>query len=59
MIGTYDLAGMQVEIIDPVADYVEMMRELVDFDRIRALFASGFQGERRLDLLNRSWSALS
>ncbi len=41
-IGTFDLAGMVVEIVDPVADYVEMMRGLVDFDRIRALFASGF-----------------
>ncbi|WP_333822670.1 alpha-D-glucose phosphate-specific phosphoglucomutase [Pinisolibacter sp.] len=41
-LGTFDLAGMVVEIVDPVADYVEMMRELVDFDRIRALFASGF-----------------
>lgn len=41
-LGTFDLAGMAVEIVDPVADYVEMMRGLVDFDRIRALFASGF-----------------
>jgi phosphoglucomutase len=41
-LGTFDLAGMGVEIVDPVADYVEMMRGLVDFDRIRALFASGF-----------------
>jgi len=41
-IGTFDLAGMVVEIVDPVVDYVEMMRGLVDFDRIRALFASGF-----------------
>lgn len=41
-LGTFSLAGMVVEIVDPVADYVEMMRGLVDFDRIRALFASGF-----------------
>ncbi len=41
-LGVFDLAGMGVEIVDPVADYVEMMRHLVDFDRIRALFASGF-----------------
>ncbi len=41
-LGTFDLCGMVVEIVDPVADYVEMMRDLVDFDRIRALFASGF-----------------
>ncbi|NLH80393.1 MAG: alpha-D-glucose phosphate-specific phosphoglucomutase [Phyllobacteriaceae bacterium] len=42
VVGTFDLAGMTVEIVDPVADYVEMMRGLVDFERIRALFASGF-----------------
>jgi phosphoglucomutase len=41
-LGVFDLAGMTVEIVDPVVDYVEMMRGLVDFDRIRALFASGF-----------------
>jgi phosphoglucomutase len=41
-LGTSSLAGMTVEVIDPVADYVEMMKGLVDFDRIRALFASGF-----------------
>jgi phosphoglucomutase len=41
-LGRFDLAGMTVEVIDPVADYVEMMKGLVDFDRIRALFASGF-----------------
>lgn len=41
-LGIFDLAGMVVEIVDPVADYVAMMRHLVDFDRIRALFASGF-----------------
>lgn len=33
---------MEVEIINPVTDYVEMMQELFDFDAIRALFASGF-----------------
>ncbi|TBW36075.1 alpha-D-glucose phosphate-specific phosphoglucomutase [Siculibacillus lacustris] len=42
VLGTFDLAGMAVEIVDPVADYLEMMKDLVDFDRIRALFASGF-----------------
>jgi phosphoglucomutase len=41
-LGTSDFAGMTVEVVDPVADYVEMMRGLVDFDRIRGLFASGF-----------------
>lgn len=42
VIGTFDLAGMTIEIIDPVVDYVAMMRDLVDFERIRAMFAGGF-----------------
>lgn len=39
---TTTLDGMQVEIIDSVADYHALMRDLFDFDAIRALFASGF-----------------
>ena len=42
-IGTATLGQTAVEIIDPVADYVTMMERLVDFDRIRKLFASGFR----------------
>ncbi len=42
-IGTATLGQMAVEIVDPVADYVTMMERLVDFDRIRKLFASGFR----------------
>jgi phosphoglucomutase len=42
-IGTTKLGDMTLEIIDPVTDYVAMMRDLVDFDRIAALFASGFR----------------
>ena len=34
---------MGIEIVDPITDYVTMMERLVDFDRIRALFASGFR----------------
>ncbi len=41
-LGTVDVAGMAIEIIDPVADYRELMASLFDFDAIRALFASGF-----------------
>jgi phosphoglucomutase len=37
------VGAMQVEVIDPVADYVELMRSLFDFDALRALFASGFR----------------
>jgi phosphoglucomutase len=32
---------MQVEVIDPVADYAELMQRLFDFDAIRKLFAGG------------------
>jgi len=41
-LGTVQLEGMQVEVIDPVADYAELMGRLFDFDAIRALFARGF-----------------
>ena len=41
-IGTTMIGKVSVEIINSVADYVELMQELFDFDAIRALFASGF-----------------
>jgi phosphoglucomutase len=39
--GTFDVAGMAVEVIDPVADYAELMETLFDFDLIRAKIKSG------------------
>jgi len=42
-LGLTTLDGMQVEVIDPVADYAELMGRLFDFDAIRALFAGGFR----------------
>ena len=42
-IGTQQMGGMTVEIIDPVADYAALMQTLFDFDAIRGLFASGFR----------------
>lgn len=42
-IGTTGLGDMEVSIVDPVVDYQAMMESLVDFDRIRNLFASGFR----------------
>jgi phosphoglucomutase len=42
-LGTSELAGMKVEVIDPVDDYRALMQTLFDFDAIRALFASGFR----------------
>ena len=41
-LGQVKLAGMAVEVIDPVAIYADLMRRLFDFEAIRALFASGF-----------------
>ena len=41
-IGRYQLDGMHIEVIDPVADYADLMQSLFDFDAIRALFATGF-----------------
>ncbi|ODA94238.1 alpha-D-glucose phosphate-specific phosphoglucomutase [Mesorhizobium sp. SEMIA 3007] len=41
--GTVIAAGMTVEIIDPVADYAELMESLFDFDALRRLFKSGFR----------------
>ncbi len=42
-IGTSALGAMAVEIVDPVADYADLMEQLFDFGAIRALFASGFR----------------
>jgi len=40
--GATVLAGMDVEIVDPVTDYAALMEELFDFDAIAKLFANGF-----------------
>ena len=40
-VGTFDVAGMAVEVIDPVADYAELMESLFDFNLIRAKIKSG------------------
>ncbi|MBP2550031.1 phosphoglucomutase [Neorhizobium galegae] len=42
-IGSFDLAGMVVEVIDPVTDYADLMETLFDFAAIRGLIASGFR----------------
>ncbi len=43
VIGACALGEMQVEVIDPVADYAELMQSLFDFDAIRRLLADGFR----------------
>ncbi len=37
------LGDMEVEVIDAVADYADLMAQLFDFDAIRNLLASGFR----------------
>ena len=42
-VGETDLAGMTVSVVDPVADYADLMETLFDFDAIRTLIAGGFR----------------
>jgi len=42
-VGTASVEGMTVEVIDPVADYAELMESLFDFPAIKAMFAGGFR----------------
>ena len=42
-VGTSKAGAMTVEVIDPVADYAELMQSLFDFDAIRILIKSGFR----------------
>ncbi|MFN4143119.1 alpha-D-glucose phosphate-specific phosphoglucomutase [Aestuariivirga sp.] len=41
-LGECQVGSMLVEVIDPVADYAELMQTLFDFDAIRHLIRSGF-----------------
>ena len=41
--GVAMVGDMQVEIVDPVRDYADLMEQLFDFAQIRALFQSGFR----------------
>jgi phosphoglucomutase len=41
-VGSSKLGGMEVEVVDPVVDYAELMETLFDFGKIRHLFAGGF-----------------
>ena len=49
-LGIQTLGDMVLEVIDPVADYAELMEQLFDFDAIRAWFAAG--GRMRFDAMN-------
>ncbi|MGR3660133.1 MAG: alpha-D-glucose phosphate-specific phosphoglucomutase [Paracoccaceae bacterium] len=41
-IGTCHIGDMQIDVVDPVTDYQRLMEKMFDFDKIRALFSSGF-----------------
>ena len=42
-IGSTKLGDMQIEIIDSVSDYVEMMESIFDFEALKKLFKNGFK----------------
>ena len=42
-VGTFEAGGMTIEVLDPVADYAELMETLFDFDAIRTLVSGGFR----------------
>lgn len=41
-LGTQKLDNMEIEVIDPVKDYVDMMEHIFDFEALKKLFAGGF-----------------
>ncbi len=49
-LGVQQIETMQVEVIDSVADYAALMRELFDFDLLRGMFSRGFT--MRVDAMN-------
>ena len=49
-LGLQQLDDMVVEVIDPVADYAAVMRELFDFELLRGMFRRGFT--LRVDAMN-------
>jgi phosphoglucomutase len=50
VLGVREVEKTRVEIVDPVAQYLGLMKSLFDFDAIRRLFASGFR--MRFDALH-------
>ena len=42
-VGRTGLAGMVVDVVDPVSDYAALMETLFDFATIRRMFAEGFR----------------
>ena len=50
-LGTREMGGTSIEIIDPVSDYSALMESIFDFDRISALLAAG-DFRMRFDAMN-------
>lgn len=42
-VGTKEAGGMTIEVVDPVADYADLMETLFDFDAIRTHIGGGFR----------------
>lgn len=42
-LGVQKLGDMQIEIIEPIGEYVQMMQDIFDFPAIKKLFAGGFR----------------
>ena len=42
-LGRQHLGGMIVDVVDPVADYADLMKSLFDFSALRSMFAGGFR----------------
>ena len=42
-LGSSEIAGMGVQIIDPIEEYADLMSELIDFKAISSMFQSGFR----------------
>ena len=49
-IGHQTFGGMEIEVIDAVKDYVDLMQQIFDFEAIKKLFAKGFT--MRFDAMN-------
>ena len=43
LVGTFDVDGLRIDIVDPVTAYASLMESLFDFNAIRTLFAGGFR----------------
>ena len=41
--GSHRMEAMQIDVIDSVVDYADIMRSLFDFDLMRGMFAKGFR----------------